>query len=256
MIITIDGPAGAGKSTVARMLAERLGLPYLDTGAMYRAAGILAEREGIVPPYASGDGERIASLLDEHDLSFDARPEGFRVVLDGEDLGEAIRGLRASSLASAVSALSAVRRALVPLQRKAGEAAGGVAEGRDVGSVVFPGATLKVFLTASPEVRARRRLKDLEERGESSSLEEVLKRQRERDLRDTTRADSPLMVPPGALVLDSTGLSPEQVVARILARMADLGISLLDSTQRDPVKSRNDGRLAREDRASIEEERI
>jgi len=238
------------------MLAERLRLPYLDTGSMYRAAGVLAEREGIVPPYADADGERIARFLEERELELEATPEGFRVCVDGEDWSEAIRGLSASALASAVSALSAVRKALVPMQRRIAETAGGVAEGRDVGSVVFPDATLKVFLTASPETRARRRLRDLELRGEKASLDEVLEQQRERDLRDTTRADSPLIVPPGAVVLDSTGLSPDEVVGTILARLADLGISLLDSTQRDAVKSRNDGRLARDDRASIEEERI
>jgi cytidylate kinase len=125
-----------------------------------------------------------------------------------------------------------------------------------VGSVVFPDATLKIFLTASAVTRARRRLGDLENRGERATLEEVLQQQRERDLRDTTRADSPLMVPEGAVVLDSTDLSPEDVVDEILARLHDLGVSLLDSTERDTVKSRNDGRLAHAHGASLEEERI
>ena len=223
---------------------------------MYRAAGILAEREGIVPPYGEGDGERISRLLTEHELEFEPGAEGFRVVIDGEDASEAIRGLHASALASAVSALSAVRRALVPVQRRIGMAAGGVAEGRDVGSVVFPDATLKIFLTASPVTRARRRLKDLESRGEHTSLDEVLEQQRERDLRDTTRADSPLVVPEGAVVLDSTDLSPDEVVDRILGYLDSFGVSLLDSTQRDTVKSRNDGRLAHDHGVSLEEERI
>ncbi len=246
LIIAIDGPAGAGKSTVARLLAGRLGIPYLDTGAMYRAVGLLARRNGIVPPYSPEDGERIAELLREHELAFEPTGEGFAVLLDGEEITGEIRSPEAAELASAVSALPPVRRALVPLQRRMAEGTGGVAEGRDVGSVVFPDATLKVFLTASAEERARRRWEDLRKAGRDIALREVLEQQRRRDLRDTTRSDSPLLVPEGAVVLDTTRLGPEGVVERILGELVEKSGIVLDTTAEDAVRSRNHGRLAHE----------
>jgi len=246
LIIAIDGPAGAGKSTVARLLAGSLGIPCLDTGAMYRAVGILARRHGILPPYAGDDAVRIVALLEAHDLEFRPTSEGFAVFLDGEEITTQIRSPEASELASAVSALTPVRRALVPLQRRMAEGTGGVAEGRDVGSVVFPDARLKVFLTASAGERARRRWEDLRRAGCDISLEEVQEQQRQRDLRDTTRSDSPLMIPEGAVVLDTTQLGLEGVVARILRELGKNPGSELDSSADDTVRSRNHGRLAHE----------
>lgn len=219
LVVAIDGPAGAGKSTVARLLARRLGVPYIDTGAMYRAVGLLAMREGIQPPFGPAEAARIGRLAGEHAIELAETPEGLRVLVDGEDVSEAIRSPEAAAMASAVSALPAVRRALVPLQRRMAAERGGVMEGRDIGSVVLPDADLKIFLTATPAERARRRYEDLRARGMDVSMESVRREQARRDLQDTSRADSPLMVAEGAVVLDSSRMSPEEVVAWILARL-------------------------------------
>ncbi len=219
-MVAIDGPAGAGKSTVARLLAGRLGVPYIDTGAMYRAVGLLAMREGLRPPFDDPETrERLGRLAREHAIDLVPSPEGARVLVDGEDVSDEIRSPEAAAMASAVSAVSQVRRALVPLQRRLAAERGGVMEGRDIGSVVLPDADLKVFLTATPEERARRRYTDLRARGMEVSMESVRREQARRDLQDTSRADSPLMVAPGAVVLDSSRMSPEEVVGWILARL-------------------------------------
>jgi cytidylate kinase len=208
VLIAIDGPAGAGKSTVARALARRLGFAYLDSGAMYRCVGLLALRAPGEEPGALARRARI-------ELRDDA--EGARVLLDGEDVGAAIRAPEASAAASRVAADPAVRAALVTCQRELIAAGDWVAEGRDIGTVVAPEAELKVFLTASPQERARRRASDL---GEPSAR--VLAEQRRRDERDSTRAHSPLRAAPDAVELDTTGLSVAQVVER-LAQLAGRG---------------------------------
>ncbi len=241
LVIAIDGPAGAGKSTVARAVARRLGIPYLDTGAMYRAVGLLALREGLSLPLGDDDGARLADLVDRHRIDVDAGPEGTAVRVDGVDVGDAIRSPECSQMASAVSAVATVRRRMVELQREIGHREGGVLEGRDIGTVVFPDARLKVFLTATPGERARRRQEQLHDAGVEASLEEVRAEQLERDRRDTTRRESPLRVAPGAVVVDSTGRSVEEVVERIVRELERPPGGSLDSSGRSAVRSRNHG---------------
>jgi cytidylate kinase len=196
MMIAIDGPAGAGKSTLARAVAAALGFTYLDTGAMYRAVALRAAQTGRPAP-------EIAKNL-KLEL-------GERVRVDGEDVTEAIRTPAISAAASQVAADPAVRAAMVALQRQLIEAGDWVAEGRDIGTVVAPDAELKIFLTASPEVRAGRRAG---ERG-TSETSAVLAEQLERDERDSTRAHSPLTAAPDAVVIDSSELGLDAVVARV-----------------------------------------
>ena len=221
-IIAIDGPAGAGKSSVAVRLAGTLGIPYLDTGAMYRAVGLMAYREGWRPPLdPASDGPEVARLS-EGRLRLEPGVERMHVWVDEVEVTDEIRSPECSEMASAVSALPEVRRALVPEQRRMGLLKGGVMEGRDIGSVVFPDATLKIFLTASGQTRGRRRYEELVARGLDVSLEDILRDQAERDLRDSSRADSPLQVAPGAIVVDTSGLSLHEVVERLATLYSDL----------------------------------
>ncbi len=198
MLIAIDGPAGAGKSTVARALAERLGYTYLDSGAMYRCVGLASLRSPAEEPAALARAARIEL--------------GARVILDGVDVSAAIRTPEVSEAASRVAADAGVREALVAKQRELLAHGDWVAEGRDIGTVVAPDASLKVFLTADPRERARRRAAEL-----GAEEETVLAEQTLRDERDSTREHSPLRPAPGAVTLDTSGLGVEQVVARIVA---------------------------------------
>ena len=220
LIIAIDGPAGAGKSTVASRLASRLGIPYLDTGAMYRAVGLLALEDGLEPPLDEVASTRVVDLMDRHRIEVEAVDGGTTILIDGRDVGVDIRSPECSLMASAVSALADVRKALVPLQRDLGLQNGGVMEGRDIGTVVFPDANLKVFLTASVDERARRRHDDLRERDVETSLQEVREQQQQRDLQDTSRAESPLQVARGSVVVDTTGLTLDEVVERLFEEVA------------------------------------
>ena len=207
--IAIDGPAGAGKSTLARRLAGRLGFLYIDTGAMYRAVALWARRLGV----AWDDAARLEQLARESRIELG--PDG-RVSLNGEDVSEAIRDPEISEGASRVSAIPGVRRALVEKQQQMGRQASVVMEGRDIGTVVFPEAEVKIYLDATPEERARRRMKDLAARGVAADFAQVLEEMKRRDQRDSTRADSPLRQAPYAIYVDSTGMSEDEVEQALL----------------------------------------
>jgi CMP/dCMP kinase len=204
MVIAIDGPAGAGKSTVSRAVAAELGFTYLDSGAMYRAVALAAIEAGVDPD----DGEALKALVGNLEIGFDGR----QVLLGERDVSDAIRAPQVTAAASRVSVHPAVREALVARQRDLIEAADYVAEGRDIGTVVSPEAPLKVFLTASDEERARRRAA---ESGED--FESVLSAQRRRDERDTEREHGALRAAEDAVELDTTGLGLEEVVGRVVA---------------------------------------
>jgi CMP/dCMP kinase len=206
MLIAIDGPAGAGKSSVARALAERLGFTYLDSGAMYRCVGLLELESPDIPPRALARSARI-----EFAAGAAAQPaSGPRVLLNGHDVTEAIRRPEVSEHASRVARDAGVREALVANQRELIAGGDWVAEGRDIGTVVAPDAELKVYLTADPAERARRRAVELG--GDQAT---VMAEQALRDARDSTREHSPLQAAPGAVVLDTTGMTLEQVVEHI-----------------------------------------
>jgi cytidylate kinase len=214
-VIAIDGPVGAGKSTVARALARRLGFQYVDTGAMYRSVAWAAIRRGV----ALSDERAVAGLARGLEVEFLPDARGQRVVVDGEDATDAIRRPEMSEASSVVSAHPSVRDAMVALQRRMGARGDVVMEGRDIGTVVFPDAEIKVYLDASLEERAERRFRELQGRGERVAYEEVRRALEDRDHRDSTRAHSPLRVAEGAMVVNSTGMTVDDVVDEIVRRM-------------------------------------
>lgn len=203
--IAIDGHSSCGKSTLAKALATRLGYAYVDSGAMYRAVTLFFLEEKI--DYQ--DPGAVQRALPEIQIHFEYHDGGNRTFLNGRDVEEQIRSMEVSDLVSQVAAISAVRRAMVARQRKMGEQKGIVMDGRDIGSVVFPNAELKIFLTASTEERTRRRYRELRAKGKEISREEVKSNLQMRDRIDSTRADSPLIQAPDAKVIDNTHLTPE-----------------------------------------------
>lgn len=218
-VITIDGPSGSGKGTVAALLAGKLGWNFLDSGALYRLLAFAARNHGV-----DLTNEEALKVLAEHlDVQFGAARDGHGmvIILEGEDVTEAIRNETVGAGASQVAALPVVRTALLQRQKAFREAPGLVADGRDMGTVVFPDAPLKIFLTASAEERARRRYLQLKARGDDVNLASLLEEIRERDERDTQRAVAPLKPAEDAIQLDSTTLSIEEVLQRILSEVAD-----------------------------------
>ncbi len=212
-VIAVDGPAGAGKSTVSRRLARELGFQYVDTGAMYRVVGLVAHREGV----SFEDSQALEKLCDSLDLRFEERDDGLHTLANGHDVSHEIRSAEAGDYASKVSVMPIVRERLVALQRSMGEARPTVMEGRDIGTAVFPDAPLKIFLGASVDERARRRCADLADRGDPADQDEVARQIAERDARDSQRAHSPLRPAQDALTVDTTDEPADAVVARILA---------------------------------------
>lgn len=218
-VVAIDGPSGAGKSTVARALAARLGVPYIDTGAMYRALGLAVRERGIPLPLADPVAvDAVADAVDI-DLDLDLSEGETRVRLDGRDVSREIRLPDISLYASAVSAIPGVRRRLVAAQRRLAAARGGVLEGRDIGTRVFPDTPHKFFLTAPVEVRAERRARELAERGTPQPLNVVRAEIESRDRADSTRSDSPLTLDDRYVVVDTGRRSVEEVVDELEARI-------------------------------------
>lgn len=211
--IAIDGPAGAGKSTVARAAAKELNFLYVDTGAIYRTVALAVDRLGIDP----GEGEAVARALPALKIRMDHGPSGEqRMFLGEEDVSKAIRENRVSALASKVSALPQVRAFLLDFQRQLARENNVIMDGRDIGTVVLPRAEVKVFLTAAPEARARRRLLELEQRGQQADYETILKEIIQRDKQDRERAAAPLKQAEDAVLLDTTQLNLEQSVEALL----------------------------------------
>ncbi len=216
-VVTIDGPGGSGKGTVSQLLAARLAWHYLDSGALYRAVGLAAQGRGI----DFDDEVALARLAREADICFEPQPGGqpARVRLDGRDVSDVLRTEKTGCLASRVAQIGAVREALLDKQREFRRRPGLVAEGRVMGRTVVPEAVLKVFLTASPEVRAERRYKQLKEKGLDVTLPGLLGEIRERDARDAARQASPLIAAVDAEILDTSGLSITQTVGTIFRRL-------------------------------------
>jgi cytidylate kinase len=215
MIIAIDGPSGSGKTTLGRMLARALNLLYIDTGSMYRAVA-LAVIEAHLDP---ADAEAVTALARQIDIDLEGDPDSLNVLLDGRDITGEIRTERVTAMSSIVSTVPGVRRAMVKRQREMGRR-GAVLNGRDIGTVVFPDADVKFFLTAVPEERAERRFKeDRTIAASPASFEQTLAEMLERDRRDSTRADSPLKAADDAIIIDSSGKSIEQVFEEMMERI-------------------------------------
>ena len=211
IIVAIDGYSSCGKSTIAKALAKYAGYTYVDTGAMYRATALYAQRAGLTDRL-----EEVVAVLSNIQIGFTHTTEGQHVTLNGEDVEGYIRTLEVGNLASQISTIKEVRAFLVAQQQAMGEKKGIVMDGRDIGTVVFPNAELKLFLTASPEVRAERRYKELQAKGESPVYEDVLRDTNDRDYRDTHRAESPLRQADDAVVVDNSQMTREQQMAKIV----------------------------------------
>ena len=210
--IAIDGPAGAGKSTVAKLIADRLGYLYIDTGAMYRAVALLAIEQGV----AFDDAESLVALIRDNKIDLEPAPNGCRVLIDDRDVSQDIRLPEVGNAASPVSAVAEVRELLVAMQQDLAARRPVVMDGRDIGTVVLPDAPCKVFLTASPRVRALRRANELRLKGLVVDVDQVEREIMERDQRDSTRAVSPLRQADDAVLVDSSYMTIEQVVSRII----------------------------------------
>jgi len=213
LIVAVDGPSGAGKSTVTRLLADRLGYINIDTGAMFRAVALMVSRDGIDPD----DGAALEELCAGLDIDFDRTDDCCRVLVNGEDVSAAIRTPEISLLTSVVSAKKVVRDYLLKLQRRMGERGGVVLEGRDIGTVVFPSAEVKFFLSASAEERGRRRFEELRAKGANVTLEQTIREVEQRDRQDLEREHAPLRRAEDAIDIDSTNLSLEEVLAEMEA---------------------------------------
>ena len=210
IIVAIDGYSSCGKSTIAKQLAQYAGYTYVDTGAMYRAVALAVSRAGV-----AGDEKQIIALLPQIKISFIQTSNGQHVCLNGEDVESHIRTIEIGNMASQVAVIGEVRHFLVNQQQELGEAKGIVMDGRDIGTVVFPNAELKLFLTARPEVRAQRRLLELQEKGEHPVYEDVLHDVNDRDYRDTHRAESPLRQAQDAIVVDNSDMTKEEQMLHI-----------------------------------------
>ncbi len=229
-VLTIDGPSGAGKGAVSATVARALGWNVLDSGAVYRAVALAALERGV----DSSDETGLVALARRLPLAFRAGGDGIDVLLDGREIGNALRTEAVSVMASRVASLGPVRDALLALQRDCRKSPGLVADGRDMGTVVFPDAALKVFLEAGVEERAKRRHKQLKEKGESVTLSRLLRDMQARDRRDRERTVAPTVPAPDAVVVDSTHLSLEQVVERVLKlALQSFGAEVLAEDQRD-----------------------
>lgn len=218
VIVAIDGPAGAGKSTIAKALARELAWTYLDSGAIYRAITLRAMRTGV----DRSDAAALCELVQTMDLRLAPEREGTRVVLDGEDVTESIRTSEVTNEVHHVAGCAPLRKAIIPLQRGFAEKSDLIAEGRDMGTVVFPDAALKFYLSASPEERARRRQSELRAKGEDATVAKVLADIVERDRRDSTRDAAPLRQADDATVVDTTDLTIEQVVSTLRKHIAHM----------------------------------
>jgi cytidylate kinase len=222
IIIAIDGTSSSGKSSFARQIAARLGYTYVDTGAMYRAVALWAMRHGMIADDGTVDDAALNAALPGIGIAF--RPATNHVCLDGEDVERQIRTIGVSRHVSAVSRIPAVRQWLVGIQQRIGADKGVVMDGRDIGTVVFPDAELKIFMTADPEVRARRRYNELTAKGEHVSLEEITENIRQRDRADMERPVSPLRMAPDALLLDNSHMSIDEQMTWAEGKIGELGI--------------------------------
>lgn len=222
IIVAIDGFSSSGKSTMARQLARKVGYLYVDSGAMYRAVTLFAMRHGLASRESGVDVPGLVARLPEISVEFRLAPDGTqRTLLCGEDVEREIRGMEVSELVSPVAVIPEVRRRLVAMQQAYGRDKGIVMDGRDIGTTVFPDAELKVFVNASPEVRARRRVDELRAKGEPVDYEEVYANVCERDRIDTTRAESPLRKASDALLLDNDRLTREEQMQWLLDRFRE-----------------------------------
>ena len=215
-IIAIDGPSAAGKSTIGKAIARRYGLTYIDTGAMYRAAAWLAQRMGI----EWSDEEALVNLIESKPIAIDMENEAIRVMIDGHEVTHVIRSPEIGSGASIISALPGVKRSMIRMQQKMGDAGGVVMDGRDIGTFVFPQADYKFYLDASAEARGLRRYKELKAKGMDVVLDEIITSMKARDHNDSNRPFAPLMIAPDADIIDTTDLSIQQVM-QIMVRRID-----------------------------------